>query len=201
MMKKWLIWFMAAAMAFLPLMAEAEDVPYLSYSSQDGSISFLYPDTWTLLSQENLDTVLDIAQNMEELSGLMDTARAQIEQYGMILLMSEDYLSNINLILQNVDAEMTSDLLLAAAPSIQTSINSSISRVSFDSDPEIMDINGRPALVIQYGYTVAGVELFGVQVYMAVGTQLCLCTLTTSVQDASDELEAMGVILGSFQLV
>ncbi len=201
MMKKWLIWFMAAAMAFLPLMAEAEDAPYLSYVSQDGSISFLYPDTWTLLSQENLDTVLDIAQNMEELSGLMDTARAQIEQYGMILLMSEDYLSNINLILQNVGAEMTSDLLLAAAPSIQTSISSSISGVSFDSDPEIMDINGRPALLIQYGYVVSGVELFGVQVYMSVGTQLCLCTLTTSVQDASDELEAMGVILGSFQLV
>ena len=201
MMKKWLIWFMAAAMVFLPLMAEAEDAPYLSYVSQDGSISFLYPDTWTLLSQENLDTVLDIAQNMEELSGLMDTARAQIEQYGMILLMSEDYLSNINLILQNVGAEMTSDLLLAAAPSIQTSISSSVSGVSFDSDPEIMDINGRPALVIQYGYTVAGVDLFGVQVYMAVDTQLCLCTLTTSVQDASDDLEAMGVILGSFQLV
>ena len=84
------------------------------------------------------------------------------------------------------------------APSLQSNISASIDGVSF-YDPELMDINGTDAMLLQYTYAMAGIDFTGLQVYLPVGTELAICTLTSSAGDISAGAEAVGIIVGSLE--
>lgn len=195
MTRKPLSLVLALALLLMPFLALAES--YQSYTAEDGSLSFSYPEGWLLLSRENIDSVLDNASTVEGMSDLVETARAQIEQTGIIVLIDETGLNNINLQIQDVGMALTGDTLLALAPTFQSGISDTLSGVSFD-DPEVIEVNGTEALVMQYAYTMAGFDFSVVQAYMSMDTKLAVTTLTCSSEDQlSPGAEALGVILGS----
>ena len=195
MIRKLLSLTIALALLLMPCLALAED--YQSYAAGDGSLSFFYPEGWLLLSRENIDSVLDIASELEGMAGLVETARAQIEQTGVIVLIDETGLNNINLQIQDVGMTLSGDMLLELEPTLQSSISASLSGVSF-YDPEIVEINGTETLLMQYAYTMAGFDFSVVQAYMSMDTKLAVTTLTCSSEDQlSPGAEALGVILGS----
>ena len=76
MIRKLLSLTIALALLLMPCLALAED--YQSYAAGDGSLSFFYPEGWLLLSRENIDSVLDIASELEGMADLVEPARAQI---------------------------------------------------------------------------------------------------------------------------
>ena len=130
---------------------------------------------------------------------LAQTARTQIEQLGIIVLMDATGANNINFQHQNAGVALSGDDLMNLAPSLQSNISSAIGGVSF-YDPELMAIGGTDAMLLQYVYTMAGIDFTGMQVYMPVGTELAICTLTSSAEDISAGAEAVGIIMGSLEL-
>lgn len=197
MIRKLLSLTIALALLLMPCLALAED--YQSYAAGDGSLSFFYPEGWLLLSRDNIDSVLDTASTIEGMADLVETARAQIEQTGVIVLIDETGLNNINLQIQDVGMTLSGDMLLELEPTLQSSISASLSGVSF-YDPEIVEINGTETLLMQYAYTMAGFDFSVVQAYMPTGTKLAVATLTCSSEEQlSPGAEALGVILGALQ--
>ena len=186
---------LALMLLLVPCLALAES--YQSYAAEDGSLSFLYPEDWLLLSKENIDSVLDAAATVEGVAEMAEAARTQIEQMGMIVLVDETGLNNINLQLQDTGMELSGDTLMALAPSLQSAIEGSLEGVTFH-DPELMDINGTDALLMQCSYTLARIDFQQLQAYMSMGTRLAVVTLTCSSEDRfSAGAETLGVILGS----
>ena len=197
MTKKLLSLLVAFALLAMPCLTLAEE--YQTYVSEDKSVTFLYPSDWILLSRENIDTIIDAAATVEEVAELAQTARTQIEQLGIIVLMDATGAKNINFQHQNAGVALSGDDLMNLAPSLQSNISSAIGGVSF-YDPELMAIGGTDAMLLQYVYTMAGIDFTGMQVYMPVGTELAICTLTSSAEDISAGAEAVGIIMGSLEL-
>ena len=197
MTKKLLSLLVAFALLAMPCLTLAEE--YQTYVSEDKSVTFLYPSDWILLCRENIDTIIDAAATVEEVAELAQTARTQIEQLGIIVLMDATGANNINFQHQNAGVALSGDDLMNLAPSLQSNISSAIGGVSF-YDPELMAIGGTDAMLLQYVYTMAGIDFTGMQVYMPVGTELAICTLTSSAEDISSGAEAVGIIMGSLEL-
>lgn len=196
MTRKLLSLLVAFAMLVMPCLTLAEE--YQTYVSEDESVAFLYPSDWILLSRENIDTIIDAAATVEDVAELAQIARTQIEQLGIIVLMDATGANNINFQHQNAGVALSGDDLMNLAPSLQSNISASIDGVSF-YDPELMDINGTDAMLLQYTYAMAGIDFTGLQVYMPVGTELAICTLTSSAGDISAGAEAVGIIVGSLE--
>lgn len=196
MTRKLLSLLVAFAMLVMPCLTLAEE--YQTYVSEDESVAFLYPSDWILLSRENIDTIIDAAATVEDVAELAQIARTQIEQLGIIVLMDATGANNINFQHQNAGVALSGDDLMNLAPSLQSNISASIDGVSF-YDPELMDINGTDAMLLQYTYAMAGIDFTGLQVYLPVGTELAICTLTSSAEDISAGAEAVGIIVGSLE--
>lgn len=196
MTRKLLSLLVAFAMLVMPCLTLAEE--YQTYVSEDESVAFLYPSDWILLSRENIDTIIDAAATVEDVAELAQIARTQIEQLGIIVLMDATGANNINFQHQNAGVALSGDDLMNLAPSLQSNISASIDGVSF-YDPELMDINGTDAMLLQYTYAMAGIDFTGLQVYLPVGTELAICTLTSSAGDISAGAEAVGIIVGSLE--
>lgn len=196
MTRKLLSLLVALALLVMPCLTLAEE--YQTYVSEDESVAFLYPSDWILLSRENIDTIIDAAATVEDVAELAQIARTQIEQLGIIVLMDATGANNINFQHQNAGVALSGDDLMNLAPSLQSNISASIDGVSF-YDPELMDINGTDAMLLQYTYTMAGIDFTGLQVYLPVGTELAICTLTSSAGDISAGAEAVGIIVGSLE--
>lgn len=197
MTRKLLSLLVALALLVMPCLTLAEE--YQTYVSEDESVAFLYPSDWILLSRENIDTIIDAAATVEDVAELAQIARTQIEQLGIIVLMDATGANNINFQHQNAGVALSGDDLMNLAPSLQSNISASIDGVSF-YDPELMDINGTDAMLLQYTYAMAGIDFTGLQVYLPVGTELAICTLTSSAEDISAGAEAVGIIVGSLEL-
>lgn len=197
MTRKLLSLLVAFALLVMPCLTLAEE--YQTYVSEDESVAFLYPSDWILLSRENIDTIIDAAATVEDVAELAQIARTQIEQLGIIVLMDATGANNINFQHQNAGVALSGDDLMNLAPSLQSNISASIDGVSF-YDPELMDINGTDAMLLQYTYAMAGIDFTGLQVYLPVGTELAICTLTSSAEDISAGAEAVGIIVGSLEL-
>ena len=196
MTRKLLSLLVALALLVMPCLTLVEE--YQTYVSEDESVAFLYPSDWILLSRENIDTIIDAAATVEDVAELAQIARTQIEQLGIIVLMDATGANNINFQHQNAGVALSGDDLMNLAPSLQSNISASIDGVSF-YDPELMDINGTDAMLLQYTYAMAGIDFTGLQVYLPVGTELAICTLTSSAGDISAGAEAVGIIVGSLE--
>ena len=196
MTRKLLSLLVALALLVMPCLTLAEE--YQTYVSEDESVAFLYPSDWILLSRENIDTIIDAAATVEDVAELAQIARTQIEQLGIIVLMDATGANNINFQHQNAGVALSGDDLMNLVPSLQSNISASIDGVSF-YDPELMDINGTEAMLLQYTYAMAGIDFTGLQVYLPVGTELAICTLTSSAEDISAGAEAVGIIVGSLE--
>ena len=182
-----------------PVLALAVDYDnYGIYANEDGSCGFAYPDGWMVLSKENLDALWAQAQKMgdEEFQAIMENARPQMEELGMVMLMNETMESNISVIRQEMGMSITPEALLASVPMIQEQLAASLGNVQFAQEPSLVEIEAGQAMLIPYVYEMLDRQLMGVQAYVGVGTGLYTFTLTANPSD-EDAFSVFGFVLGS----
>jgi len=202
-MKKILSLLLVLAMLLTPVFALAVE-NYSFYTAPDGSYSFAYPSEWTLLSKDTFDAVLDVAVSMgdENFTTMVENLRPQIEELGIVVLMSADLSSNINVIAQNTGIEVTPELLTALGEMIPAQLTSQLGEsVVFPVEPYLVDVGeGRQVLLVEYTFTMMGYDQYGVQASIGNGTVLHTFTLTTSAEQAEGLVEDLGFVVGSLQV-
>ena len=199
MMKKILWLLVALCIMVTPVLALAADYDnYGIYANEDGSCAFAYPGGWMVLSSENLDELWTEAQKLgdEKLQAFMESARPQIEEMGMIMLLDETMASNISIIRQEMGAEITPEALMASKEMLQEQLAASLENVQFAQEPTLMDVDAGQAMLIPYMYEMLGQQLIGVQAYIGVGTGLYTFMLTTDPAN-EDAFSVFGFVLGS----
>lgn len=203
MTKKLLCLIATLLLLLTPLLATAETAAAI-YEDVDGRFTFSYPESWILLDKETIDVLLAAAGGVDDANfqQQLESMKPQIEQLGMIMLMSEDLGTNINLILQEVGVELTGVLLEAMAPSISQQLSAALSGLTITSEPALIEVGDAQVLAAEYAYSVSGVDMAGMQVYLPAGTNLVILSMTAS--NGQESFEAGKQVLlelaGSFTL-
>lgn len=207
-MKKILSVLLALAMLLMPVLSLAEAAAmlaadYTTYTHTDDQYSFMYPNSWTLLNAENVETVLDAISETEDeqLAQMIATYGPQLQQSGMIMLLNETGLTNVNVVAQYVGMRATDDVLLSLAPQLVSQLSNAMAGIEFVNEGTIVKLGENTGLMLEYQYTLSGTDMYGVQVYISGETDLYIFTYTCA---AIDELvstsEEFGFMLGSLQV-
>ena len=202
MMKRMMTLILALMMLVLPAVSGAEESEYASYEHPEGLYSFLYPADWNILSRESFEAAWDAAIEMsdEDLQAQLEQARVLIEENGMIILNSPDGVDNINMACQAAGMELTAEILLNMSPVFCSQLEAAMDGIAFPVEPYLVELGeGRQALLIEYLFTMMDIEMYGMQAYVAAGSNVYIFTLTTRPDDLS-AAETLGFILGSAQL-
>lgn len=189
----------ACLLLALPALCLAQEAGYETYTDAAGRFTFLYPEGWTALSKDTIDGIMDVAASLgnEELENLIESVKPQLEAVDMIMLMSPDMSSNVNVVCQDVGMEMTADMLLAVSGTFQSQLSAQLEGLTFPEDPSLIDVGEDQALMIPYAYTLAGQDFIGVQAYRPNGSDLYIYTLTATAAMAETYSEVLGVVIGS----
>lgn len=207
-MKKILSVLLALAMLLVPVlsMAEAAEelaVDYSIYTHTDEQYAFAYPNNWILLTAENVETVLDALSEVEDqqLAQMIANYGPQLQQSGMIMLLNETGNTNVNVVPQYVGMRATDDVLLSLAPQLVSQLSNVMEGIEFINEGTIVELGENTGLMIEYQYTLAGTDMYGVQVYISGETDMYIFTYTCA---AIDELvstsEDFGFMLGSLKV-
>ena len=136
-MKKLLSVLMALALVLVPVLSLADAVEtlepaYLQYTHTDDQYSFMYPDTWTLLNKENIQTIMEAvdAEADAELAQMIATYGPQIQQSDMVMLLSETGLTNVNAVAQYVGMHASDNDLLSLAPSLVAQLSGAMAKTA-----------------------------------------------------------------------
>jgi len=196
-MKKILSLLLAMAMLLTPVLSLAEEA-FNIYTAPDGSYGFAYPADWSVLTLETLDELIAASEN-EGYKSAMGNLRSQIEELGMIILMSEDMISNINIVPQDTGAEVTNEMVAALEESAIAELTASMEGITFPTQPSMLDLDdGRQALLVQYSVPLfEEYSLFGAQAYVGVGNTLFLFTMTSEPDRAEADAQVLGIVIGS----
>lgn len=198
-MKKWFAMLLCALLC-LPLLAVAEDAQYEWYDDPAGRFSFAYPATWTVVSRENMEATMDEAAKLddEDFLAALENVRDSVLVSDMVMVMSDNLTTNINMIPQEVGMEATDEVLLELGAQLQTMLAQQAPNIEYPRDPYLIDLgNGSKALAVEYTWTVAGFEIYGVQTMHTRGTTLYTITLTSDPENVQADSEVLGLVLGS----
>ena len=140
-MKKWFM-ILLCALLCLPLLAAAEDVQYDWYDDPAGRFSFAYPATWTVVSRENIEATLDEAEKLDDEAfvATLQSIREQVSMADMVMVMSDNLTSNINMMPQEVGMELTGEMLLELGAQLQTMLTEQMPGIKFPLDPYLIDL-------------------------------------------------------------
>ena len=207
-MKKFVSLLLCLALAMVPAlcMAEAaEDTSaenYLSYSDPDGIYGFMYPSGYTVMDRDTITNVMDSAAKMddEQLSSLATQYKDLIVNSNIVMLLSADMSTNINIVTQDVGVEMTPEQLLEQSPALESTLTSQISGLTITQSGQILEADTIRPLIIMYEYELAGKKLSAAQAYLCIGTRLFCATLTGDPDTVVDYMEDFGFVLGSIAL-
>jgi hypothetical protein len=199
-MKKILSVLLALAMLLVPVLSMAEAAEELAadysiYTHTDEQYAFAYPNNWILLTAENIETVLDAVSETEDeqLAQMIATYGPQVQQTGMIMLLNETGMTNVNVLAQYVGMRATDDTLLTLAPQLVSQLSNVMEGIEFINEGTIVELGENTGLMIEYQYTLADTNMYGVQAYIPGETDLYIVTYTCA---APAELEATSIDLG-----
>ncbi len=206
-MKKILSVLLALAMLLVPVLsmaeaAEATAVEYTTYTHTDEKYTFAYPNNWILLTAENVETVLDAISETEDeqLAQMIATYGPQLQQSGMIMLLNETGLTNVNVVAQYVGMRATDDVLLSLAPQVVSELSKAMAGIEFVNEGTIVKLGENTGLMLEYQYTLSGTDMYGVQVYIPGETDMYIFTYTcAAINELVSTSEEFGFMLGSLQ--
>lgn len=194
-MKKVLSLLAAVLLLVFPALCMAQET--VTYVDPAERYSFDYPADWKLLSKETADGIMDLAADMgdEQLAGLVQTAKEQLETVDMVLLMNSTMDCNINMLCQPVGVELTGDLLLAAAPGFAAGIQSQLAGAELVEEATLIDIPAGQAMLMQLAYSLSGQNLVCTCAYVSKGTDLYVMTQTCHVNAGEQNAQVLSNML------
>ena len=202
-MKKLLSMILALVMLLTPVLVMGETFEeYETYIDPNGHFTFSHPTSWTMISDDTFDMLWQAAEQQadEAFKATMENVKPQIKELGMIILMADDLVSNINIVRQET-AGATPETLQLISGQLAESLMASLEGCEMVEEPVMIDIgNNRQALLLQYAYTMSNMTLYGVQAYVGIGDVLYLFTLTTIADQLEGAAEVLGFVLGSSEL-
>ncbi|MBE5815854.1 MAG: hypothetical protein E7320_11745 [Clostridiales bacterium] len=208
-MKKFLSVLLVLALLVLPVvsMAEAAETTddffanYETYTHTNDQYSLFYPKTWTVLNADMIETIMTSMTDSqdEQLAQLAAQYGPQIKQTDMVMFISETGMTNVNVVCQTVGLSIDEDQLLLLAPSFTAELAKVMEGIEFINEGTIMDLATCKAMLLEYNYTLAGVEMYGAQAYVPVGEDMYIFTYNCSdAGEINTTAEDFGVMLGGF---
>lgn len=195
-MKRVFLLVVAVMLACLPALGLAEGA---GYTDPDGRFAFPCPEGWTVLSKENMADMLKTAETIEDetFQRMVESARPQIEQLGMVILMSADYTCNINVICRSGMKGVTSEALLSVSDTFKSELSSQLESLTFLDEPAVYTVGDWEPMMFSYEYVIVGVGMSGAQVYLPKDDNVLIFTLTAqSGQEEQGVNALMEMLLG-----
>lgn len=204
-MKKLFSVLLALAMLLVPVLSMAEAAEelvaeYETYTHTGDQYSFMYPNTWTLLNKENIQTIIEAASETEDeqLTQMIAEYGPQIEETDMVLLQSETGLTNVSIGAQYVGMQLTDEDLFSLASVLVSQMSNTMEGIEFVDEGSIIELVGKNGLIVEFTFELSGTQMTGVYVYVSGETDVYVITYTCA--DAN-ELEAtvedFSIMLGS----
>jgi hypothetical protein len=163
----------------------------------------MYPDTWTLLNKDNIQTLLEAldTESDAELAQMIATYGPQLEQSDMVMLLSETGATNVNVVAQYVGMRASDEDLLSLAPALVAQLSGMMENIEIVDEGSIIELNGINGLMVEYVCELAGTAMHGAQVYISGAENLYIFTYTCSNADeVAATSEDFGVMLGTLQV-
>lgn len=208
-MKKFLSVLLVLALLVLPVvsMAEAAETTddffanYETYTHTNDQYSLFYPKTWTVLNADMIETIMTAMTDSqdEQLAQLAAQYGPQIKQTDMVMFISETGMSNVNVVCQYVGLNIDEDQLLLLAPGFTAELAKVMEGIEFINEGSIMDLATCKAMLLEYTYTLSGMEMYGAQAYVPVDDDMYIFTYNCSdAGEINTTAEDFGVMLGGF---
>lgn len=195
-MRKLFSLFMAVMLLCLPAFAWAEGE---SYADPDGRFTFPCPEGWTVLSKETIEDVLKVAETVqdEQFQQMVESVKPQIEQMGIIILMSADYTCNINVVCQDDVDGVNGEVLLSLGDTLKSQLSAQFEDFVLEEEPELYEVGSWEPMMFAYEYSIVGIDMAGAQAYLPKDNSLMIFTLTAQKPQVEQGVSAlMQVLLG-----
>ena len=202
-MKKLLTLVLCLTLCALPMLGVAEAAIYDDYETAvdpAGLYTFFYPSAYTLLDKDTIGTLMDSIGTDTDIGKVIEQNRDAIENSNMVMLMSADMTSNINIIAQDVGMSLTPEQLLASADSFVAQLKSSLPGLEITEQPSILDSDETfKPMVLGYKYDANGNTINGYQGYFSLNTMF-FCVTITGVNLTGQAAQDFGFVMGSITL-
>lgn len=131
---------------------------------------------------------------------MVKAIKNQIEQADIIMLMSSDLMSNVNVVRSEAAGVTDVNLFLAAADMFKSQLSAQLPNITFVSEPAVLSIGNYDAFVLEYTAETTGQSQYSAQYYVVSGDNLCVFTLSTTAKDAESVAYAFGLMLGTLTI-
>lgn len=186
-MRKWLTLLLATIMTLVPALALAEapaGVTYATYTNESNGYAIDYPENWTLISKETLQSVMgSLAGGETSVDGLdsskLEAYKSQIENMDMVMFVSPDGAVNANVTYQAVPAKLTSDQILSqVCPLVKRQFEGAFQGYKELADPATVTVGDHEFVETAGQYTLSGQSFIMLQAYHCTDSALYTVTYT-----------------------
>jgi hypothetical protein len=199
--KKLVLLLLSALMALAPVAVMAEAAPevaYTTYQNETNGYTIDYPEDWTLLSKETVQSVMDsLANGGMQIEG-MDTSvleayKAQIESMDMAMFMSADSAVGVSIAYQAVPAKIASADILAQYPAVLEQLQKAYQDYKELAEPKIETVGACEFVTAAGQYSPPGTTIIMLQAYHCTDTTLYTITYTINASKVPD-VDALAAI-------
>ncbi len=185
--KKLVSMLLAVLMVLAPVFAMAEaasEVTYATYQNETNGYAIDYPETWSLLSKENVQSMIDsVASGETKIEGMdpsvLETYKSQIEAMDMVMFMSADGAVNANLTYQAVPMLYTSDALISQMyPVAVQQFQSMFKDYTELAAPQVETVGDKEFVETAGQYTLSGMSFIMLQAHHCTDKFLYTVTFT-----------------------
>jgi hypothetical protein len=192
-------------------MAEAaSDVTYAAYTNAAKGYAIDYPESWTLVSKETLESVLGSMANGETKSESMNSSALktyafQIKDMDMVMFLSPDGAVYAIVTDQAATMQVTSqEILTQVCPLVKKQYESIFTDYKELADPAVQTVGGREFVKTFGQYSLSGQRYIMLEAYLSTDSALYAVTYTidTGLNPDMDAINAItDAMMASLQSV
>ena len=202
MMRKHLIALVAFVLLLAPVFAMAENNALNQYTHPEGLYSFQYPDGWTAMDRQYIDSLVSVGTSLEDedLAQFISQYSSMIEEMDMLMLLYKDGATNVNISYQDTGMPADDAVLLMLSKGVVDQFRTSMPDVTFITEGALVDIGENRCCMIEYTYPTYGIELYGAQVFISGEEKLYSLTYTSLADTADAQAVDFADLLTSLQV-
>ena len=201
-MRKHLIALVAFVLLLTPVFALAENNVQNHYTHPDGLYSFQYPDGWTVMDRQYIDSLVSQGTSLEDtdLAQFISQYGSMIEEMDMLMLLYKDGATNVTISYQDTGMPADDAVLLMLSKGVVDQFRTSMPDVTFITEGALVDIGENRCGLIEYTYPTYGIELYGAQVFISGEEKLYSLTYTSLADTADAQAADFADLMTSLQV-